>query len=257
MATDFAHAIRAAELERTIPLLPTNGSLLEFGAGDGWQAKKLQDLGFVVRAVDVNRARAGYHYFPVTAYDGQTLPFDDHSFDAVYSSNVMEHVSDFGGAQRELARVLRSGGVAVHCVPSAVWRLWTSIGHPLYALRLAARLSAARISKNVALEPQAKTLSSIFNGRFLALLRLALVSPRHGEHGTFLGEHQLFSRRGWEKRFRDSGWRIMSVTCSGIFYTGNELMGLSLSNRTRRLIARLLGSSTLIFVVQPQDGQIV
>jgi SAM-dependent methyltransferase len=44
-------------------------------------------------------------------YDGHTLPFPDGSFDAVVSTAVLEHVSDIPVFVREVARVLRPGGV--------------------------------------------------------------------------------------------------------------------------------------------------
>ena len=47
------------------------------------------------------------------------LPFPDGCFDKVICSEVMEHVHDFTGAARELARVLRPGGLAAVTIPTA------------------------------------------------------------------------------------------------------------------------------------------
>ena len=44
--------------------------------------------------------------------DGEHLPFDDASFDVVYSNGVLHHTPDTAGAIREIHRVLRPGGVA-------------------------------------------------------------------------------------------------------------------------------------------------
>ncbi len=41
---------------------------------------------------------------------GEALPFDDNSFDIVYSSNVLEHVDSPSQVLREAVRVLRPGG---------------------------------------------------------------------------------------------------------------------------------------------------
>ena len=54
--------------------------------------------------------------------DGSTLPYPDASFDVVLSDQVMEHVADLESLARELARVTRTGGSALHVFP-AKWIL--------------------------------------------------------------------------------------------------------------------------------------
>ncbi len=51
--------------------------------------------------------------------DAFRLPFPDGCFDRVICSEVMEHVHDFAGAARELARVTRPGGTCAVTVPTA------------------------------------------------------------------------------------------------------------------------------------------
>jgi SAM-dependent methyltransferase len=48
---------------------------------------------------------------------GEELPFADHSFDAVFSLSVLEHVKDPFACARELARVLKPGGTLYAAVP--------------------------------------------------------------------------------------------------------------------------------------------
>lgn len=252
MPSEFAHAMRSAELALAMQLLPAGGSILELGAGDGWQASILGENGFDVTAVDIACTKTGAkRYVPVVTYDGQTLPFPDRSFDAVFSSNVLEHVKDFVRVQTELARVLKPGGVAVHCVPTAVWRFWTTVGHPLHALRLAlgSHRKTGAIQNKTRANPVAARAAE--NG-VLGLLRLGLIAPRHGEHGTVFSEHYLFSRRSWQHRFDQAGWRIIATQPTGLFYSGNELCGLYLTPYLRRQMAKLFGSSTIIFVTLPQ-----
>lgn len=54
---------------------------------------------------------------PDVRADVAALPFASGSFDAVICSEVLEHVSDPRVAVREIARVLRPGGVALISVP--------------------------------------------------------------------------------------------------------------------------------------------
>lgn len=244
--------MRSAELALALPLLPAGGRVLELGAGDGWQASILAQHGFTVTAIDVAGIAAGStQYAPVTLYDGRTLPFSDASFDAIYSSNVLEHVEDFDRIQAELARVLTAEGIAVHCVPSATWRFWTTLGHPFYAAKwvLNSRKRAASM-QNASQTPGMD--HRLTDKSLLGLLRLGLIAPRHGEHGNLLTEHYLFSRSAWRRRFEQTGWQIQAVRPTGLFYSGNELFGQHLARRFRESLARILGSSTLLLTARPR-----
>lgn len=55
-----------------------------------------------------------------------TLPFADATFDAVICSEVLEHIPDYGGALREIERVLKPGGTAAISVPryGPEWLCW-------------------------------------------------------------------------------------------------------------------------------------
>ena len=50
-------------------------------------------------------------------YDGTTIPFQDETFDAVYSSHVLEHVSDEMKTIQEMFRVLKINGFLIIVVP--------------------------------------------------------------------------------------------------------------------------------------------
>jgi len=64
----------------------------------------------------------------------EALDFDDASFDVVISCDVLEHVEDDAGAMRELARVLRPGGICVLTLPAYKW-LWSEHDEALGHLR--------------------------------------------------------------------------------------------------------------------------
>jgi SAM-dependent methyltransferase len=98
---------------------------LDYGCGHGMAAVVLARAGADVTAFDlspgyVNEARArllanGVGGTVVVA-DGEELPFADRSFDVVWGNAVLHHL-DLRKAGRELARVMRPGGVAVFCEP--------------------------------------------------------------------------------------------------------------------------------------------
>lgn len=91
--------------------IPTGGSVLDLGCGDGQVAVGLMALrpDLAVQGVDV-LLRPVTH-IPVTLYDGATLPFADDSFDYVTIVDVLHHTDDPAAVLAEASRVARQGVV--------------------------------------------------------------------------------------------------------------------------------------------------
>ena len=51
--------------------------------------------------------------YPVTKYDGVNLPFENETFDIIYSSNVLTHVQDLKLLLEDMKRVLKKKGAIV------------------------------------------------------------------------------------------------------------------------------------------------
>lgn len=242
-------AVRRYEIEQVLALVPApRGRLLEIGAAGGYQAALLAPHFAAVEAVDLpqsipHRAAA----FPVKPYDGRRLPFADHSFDVVFSSNVLEHIAHVEAFQAEIRRVLKPGGRAVHVLPSASWRLWTIATHYLdLPARALARLRGASGDDGSG-APAARD-GTAAPGRSPVLN--ALFEWRHGERGSTLGELYLFSRPAWTALFRRAGFAVETVRPLGLFYTGYALLGGRLGLPARRKLARMLGSATVLYVLR-------
>lgn len=56
-------------------------------------------------------------HFDIVPFDGQTIPFEDSSFDHILCTEVLEHVEDPASLIAEMNRVLRPGGTMVVTVP--------------------------------------------------------------------------------------------------------------------------------------------
>jgi ubiquinone/menaquinone biosynthesis C-methylase UbiE len=96
--------------------------VLEVGCGSGIAVQLFAEAGAHVTAVDltpwaVETTRARLEAFglggEVLEADGEDLPFEDGSFDVVFSWGVIHHTTDMGRALGELVRVLRPGGMLV------------------------------------------------------------------------------------------------------------------------------------------------
>lgn len=242
-------AIRAAEILGARDVLPKLGRLLELGGNDGFQARILADGGWTVDSIDVpDRTKRSSPHFPVQDYDGHRLPFDDQTFDCVFSSNVLEHIPHLAEILAETRRVLRSGGIAVHLLPSPAWRFWTIASHyPYLVSRLSAKLfSAAR-------PPDTTSAASTRTGAAKSILLRAAGLLPHGEYPNAVAELYYFSRSRWQREFRGSGFEIVSCASGNLFYTGHLLLP-ALDVSLRRKLASVLGSACHVFVLRKPQG---
>jgi ubiquinone/menaquinone biosynthesis C-methylase UbiE len=95
------------------------GRVLDAGAGTGRVARALCADDWRVTALDVSREMLDRLAYELPSCDtvqcalGTPLPFEDGAFDAVVSMRVLKYVAEMDDAVRELARVLRPGGLAV------------------------------------------------------------------------------------------------------------------------------------------------
>jgi len=241
----FLDEIREAELEKVVPRLPAGGAILEIGGGNGAQARSLERRGFQVTSVDLaSSLYSSLRVFPVLDYDGTHLPFPDQTFDAVFSSNVLEHVSDPAPLHAEMRRVLRPGGRGVHVMPSSSWRFFSSLTYYWVLLPKAYR----RVAGIPAGPNDLPARSS--NQGLLALAGTHILPPRHGEEGSSFGELFRFRAATWVRHFRKHGMKVVSVEPTGIFNTGEMALGSRWPIVSRRKAAPFLGSAGIIYEVR-------
>ena len=114
-------------------VLPDGARVLDLGCGNGSGVAALLALGCEAVGCDLRLRKSGPHRDRLyregrlrVMESPRRLPFDDETFDGVFSHNVLEHVQDYEATLSEIARVLKPNGVSVHMFPSC----WTLVeGH--------------------------------------------------------------------------------------------------------------------------------
>lgn len=112
----------AAEFLRFAAVSP-GGRALDVGCGPGALTQPLVELlgDASVSAVDpsasfVESARARFPGVDVRVATAEALPYEDDTFDAALAQLVVHFMTDPVGGVREMARVVRPGGVVAACV---------------------------------------------------------------------------------------------------------------------------------------------
>ncbi len=240
---------REVEARQVRPWLTPGCRLLDIGAGSGYQSRLFHEYGCDVTAIDVEVDHDASLFWPVQRFDGIRLPFGDRSFDVVFTSNVMEHVREPTRLLREIGRVVKPDGRVIHIVPSASWRVWTSVARGVHGTRTILGIGQGSPSSRPhpgssdggrprAVDARKRSVSDLLFG------------PPHGEFASTLCEVRAYRRRAWLDRLTAEGLRSVFTAGNGLFYTGYTLCP-RLSIAWRRRLASVLGSSCHVFVLQP------
>lgn len=118
----------------------TGQTVLDVGCGEGFNTRLFADLGAHVTGVDISpkmieaakdheqQDPKGINYLITSGAD--LSMFDDASFDAVLSTMALMDMPDYVGCIREIARILKDGGVLQFSIthPCSMTRAWKWLG---------------------------------------------------------------------------------------------------------------------------------
>lgn len=209
--------IREFEILSVLKDIEKGSTVLEIGAGAGWQSKILAENGLNVYAIDLKTTNyKEQQIYPVMEYDGYKIPFEDKKFDVVFSSNVLEHILHLEDFSLEMQRVLKDEGKCIHLLPSSQWRVWTILTE---------------------------------------LLTFLWLFKPHGEHAkNVFHEISFFSKKYWDTFFEKNGFCIHEYKTNELFYTGVSMLDYKMSIEKRHKLSKWLGSSCHYYILK-KSGQ--
>lgn len=159
---------------------PYGSDVLDFGAGTCWSTRCLTQMGFAVTAMDVSATAleigrelfrrlpvVGHHMPPeFLVFDGRRFNLPDACMDRIVCLNAFHHVPNPADVLKEMARVLRPGGIAGFSEPGA--------GHSRTALAQYEMRNYTVIENDIVIEDIERWA---IEGGF-SRLELAVVDPR-------------------------------------------------------------------------------
>jgi 2-polyprenyl-3-methyl-5-hydroxy-6-metoxy-1,4-benzoquinol methylase len=211
---EHLHNIRQAEFNYITNYFPKSlKTVLEIGAGTGWQSKLLSDLNYKVCAIDLPTSNySNNRVWEITDYDGSNIPFDNQSFDIVFSSNVMEHILHLNQIQNEIYRVLNNDGVVIHVMPTSSWRILTNITH---------------------------------------IIKFWTKPTVHGVHSSNIYDEKFFfSENNWLSILNNENFSVENVVNIPILYSGNSILGGNISLKIREFFSKYFGGSCNIYILK-------
>jgi SAM-dependent methyltransferase len=94
-----------------------NGKMLDFGCGSKPYKSKFKNVNQYIGVDIENEGHSHVNENIDFFYDGKTLPFASEEFDAVFTSEVLEHVPNIEKSLSEIKRVLKPGGQLLLSIP--------------------------------------------------------------------------------------------------------------------------------------------
>lgn len=133
--------IRDVEWE-AISRFVKKGNFLDVGCGAGYAMTRAKnELNCTVFGIDPNPFEHGVGrnlsefstgIENITKAFAEKIPFEDNTFDVVYSSHVLEHVHDVDTSLKEMKRVLKRDGVLIIGMPTRTMAVINWITHLIF-----------------------------------------------------------------------------------------------------------------------------
>lgn len=189
----YQKTIRDSEWNSLKEYIPHESKFLDIGCGAGYNFKKAkEELQCECKGIDPEPGAHGVGRNTEGIIAGlniikgfsENIPFEDKSFDVVFSSHVLEHVNDEQKSLMEMKRVLKDDGVVIIGMPTAAMAWINFFTQMLFTTHM-------RIV-NVLLKPFINTGRTKFIHIFLP--------PSHSDFNkTILYDLNHYRAKNWER----------------------------------------------------------
>ena len=209
--------IRDAEWEAVKKYIHPNSLFLDVGCGIGYNLQRaMKDFNCKCVGIDPDPGSRGVRYDDDSKLDiyiglAETLQFKDKKFDVVFSSHVLEHVSDKKLSLREMKRVLKDDGIIIIGVPTATMACIRLISMLLFTTH-------HRIAK-VLLNPFIKDKGTRFIHMFFP--------PSHGNPDKTILEDILEYRIVKWSSIISSELKVVDVVLPGLYFYPDYIIQLN------------------------------
>jgi SAM-dependent methyltransferase len=130
----------------------------------------------------------------------EELPFEDGSFDLVFSSHVIEHVPDMQKAVLEINRVLKPGGYNFCIVPTTTDRIYAFFTFYIFVLQRAfAKAGKLLLPKKKSISAGAAATPAAAGPGMGFYFRHFPFPPPHGVYPHYLHELRKWTLGNWKK----------------------------------------------------------
>lgn len=248
--------LRRRELDALRKWFQPGMKVLELGGHTGFQAAILAAWGCQVMSVDIYVPRNGKRYFDVIEYINLHLPAADAAFDVIYSSHMLYYELDTPEFFAELRRVLKPGGVAIHIMPTCVWRVATCLSYYPYVVKRGLvhflQLAAGQTSQSAitASGNTAGASTSATRRRWWQWLVCAPLGPAPSAWAEFWS----WRRTELTRLFAREAFETVAVCPLRLFYTGHLLFSNAVPLSVRQLLSGILGSASAAYVTRRATG---
>lgn len=224
------HELKDKEIIRAFSKCPENlfGNGLELGAGDGYQSILLSSYISTLISTDYNIDKIKNMNTDRVIYkqcDAEKLAeyFYEKKFDIVFSSNLLEHLSNPEETLRNIHNILNDDGIMVHCLPNIFWKFSqiTLYYINIFILLIEKLCEPGWIMKKVVSGDGLinRSFKQDNNPKSNKRKHMILFPPVHGMSDSHLSEFLSFTGFYWKKKFKNTGFKLTKLirgpVCSG------------------------------------------